>query len=101
MNAILIDPIKKTIESIVITNLADVARVIGYDTLESDEVGTDGDRIYFDENCFIRGTEGRFKIGSLVPLAGKGVLVGTKDDSETLIDVAIKMDDLRELIAYL
>jgi len=101
MNAILIDPIKQLAEMISISDLNDVVDVIGHDTLEQDSVGDDGDRIYFDENCFVRGTEGRFKIDSLVPLAGNGVLVGTDDDGATLRNVAISLEDLRSRIRYL
>jgi hypothetical protein len=34
----------------------DIVKLIGFDTVTSDEIGSDGDRLYFDEECFLRGT---------------------------------------------
>ena len=62
MNAILIDPVKQLVEMISISDLNDIIDAIAHDTIEQDPVGDGGDRIYFDENCFVRGTKGRFKM---------------------------------------
>lgn len=35
---------------------------------------------FFDEECFIRGSSDRFKIDKLLPVAGKGVVVGVSAD---------------------
>jgi hypothetical protein len=64
MKALLIDPEKQSLEPIDIQGREDIAKLIGYDTIESDAVGTAGDRLYFDEECFLRGTQGRFQIDS-------------------------------------
>lgn len=101
MKAILIDPIKLSLSFISISDLDDIIEVIGYDTIEQDPVGNDGDLVYFDENCFVRGAEGRFKIDSLIPLAGKGVIVGSTNDGAALKDVATDIEDLRSRIRYL
>jgi hypothetical protein len=79
----------------------DIAALIGYDTIESDAIGSQGDRLYFDEECFIRGTEGRFQIDKVIPVAGKGVIVGVADDGVTLRDVSTDLDELRARIKYL
>jgi hypothetical protein len=76
-------------------------KLIGYDTIESDAVGTAGDRLYFDEECFLRGSRGRFQIDSVIPVSGRAVLVGTADEGRTLRDVATDADSLRQRIKYL
>ena len=101
MKALLIDPENRTIKEIDISGKEDIAQLIGFDTVESDAVGDAGDRLYFDEECFLRGTEGRFQIDSVIPVAGKGVVVGTADEGATLRDVTTSVDDLRNRIKYL
>lgn len=101
MKAIAIDPVSQSIEEVEIGSLDDVKAMIGFDTLESDAIGTQGDRLFFDEECFLRGTTGRFQIDKVIPVAGKGVIVGTADGSVTLRDVATDMEDLRRRIKYL
>ena len=101
MKALLINPETRSIEAIDIASHADLASLIGYDTIESDAVGTAGDRLYFDEECFLRGTSGRFQIDTLIPVSGRAVIVGTADDGATLRDVATDIDDVRSRIKYL
>jgi hypothetical protein len=101
MKALLINPETRSIEYIDIDSHAELASLIGYDTIESDAVGTAGDRLYFDEECFLRGTTGRFQIDTLVPVSGRAVIVGTADDSATLRDVATDIEDVRSRIKYL
>jgi len=101
MKALLINPETRSIESIDIDSHAEVASLIGYDTIESDAVGTAGDRLYFDEECFLRGTTGRFQIDTLIPVSGRAVIIGTTDDGATLRDVATGIEDVRSRIKYL
>ena len=101
MKALLITPDKQSIEMIDINGSEDIVKLIGYDTLESDAVGTAGDRLYFDEECFLRGTKGRFQIDSVIPMSGKAVVIGTGDDGTTLRDVTMDIDSLRSRIKYL
>ena len=101
MKAILIDPQAQQLEVIDINGRDEIATRIGYDTLESDAVGKAGDRLYFDEECFLRGTAGRFQIDNIIPVSGKGVIVGTAADGETLADVTTDIEDLRQRIKYL
>ena len=101
MKAFLITPDKQSIEAININGREDIARLIGFDTIESDAVGTAGDRLYFDEECFLRGTSGRFQIDSVIPVSGKALIVGTADGGSTLRDVASDIDSLRSRIKYL
>jgi hypothetical protein len=101
MKALLINPETRSIESIDINSHTDLAGLIGYDTLESDAVGTAGDRLYFDEECFLRGTSGRFQIDTVIPVSGRAVIVGTVDDGGALHDAATDIEDLRKRIKYL
>jgi hypothetical protein len=101
MKALVIDGDTQTIEEVEVVAKEGLAKLIGYDTLESDAVGDAGDRLYFDEECFLRGSKGRFQIDSVIPVAGKGVLVGTADDGATLQDVVISAEELRKRIKYL
>jgi hypothetical protein len=101
VKALLIKPENRTIDAIDIDGREDIARLIGYDTLESDAVGAAGDRLYFDEECFLRGTSGRFQIDSMIPVSGHAVVVGTADDGNKLSDAASDIDDLRSRIKYL
>jgi len=101
MKALLITPENQSIEEVQITGREDIVRLVGYDTLESDEVGDQGDRLFFDEECFLRATPGRFQIGSLIPVSGQGVVVGMADDGVSLKDVSMDSDDLRSRLKFL
>ena len=101
MKAFLITPDKQSIEAININGREGIARLIGFDTIESDAVGSAGDRLYFDEECFLRGTKGRFQIDSVIPVSGNALIIGTADGGSTLRDVVTDIDDLRRRIKYL
>jgi hypothetical protein len=101
MKALLITPDNQSIEEIQISGKEDIVRLVGYNTLESDEVGDQGDRLFFDEECFLRATPGRFQIDSLIPVSGKGVVVGTTDEGVTLKDVSMDSDGLRSRLKFL
>ena len=75
----------------------DIRRLIGYDTITSDLVG-DFDRLYFDEQCFTRGKEGSFQVDRLIPVAGRGVFVGSEGSS--LSDASVDAETLRQRVAF-
>ena len=101
MKAVLINAQSRSIEPVEIGGREDIVRLVGFDTLESDAVGSAGDRLYFDEECFLRGTGGRFQIDTVIPVSGIGVIVGTAEDGKTLRDVTTDIDSLRSRIKYL
>jgi hypothetical protein len=101
MKAYLITPDTQSIDEVEVAGLDDIKSLIGYDTLESDAIGTNGDRLYFDEECFLRGTPGRFQVDTLVPVSGKGVVVGTIDEGAAFQDVVVGIEDLRGRTKYL
>ncbi|XOV90726.1 MAG: hypothetical protein ACFHX7_10300 [Pseudomonadota bacterium] len=97
MRALLISAEEQKIEEVDIASQDAIASLVGYDTLEMDEV--DGDRLYFDEECFIRGTRGRFQIDKLIPVAGKGVIVGV-DAAGDLVDTRLTVAALSSRIRF-
>lgn len=101
MKAFLITPDNQSLESVEIDGLDDIKTLIGFDTLESDAISEAGDRIYFDEECFLRGTAGRFQLDTIIPISGKAIIVGTADEAATLRDVVTNIDELRRRIKYL
>jgi hypothetical protein len=101
MKALLIDPEAQAIKETEIGGLDDIVKLIGYDTVISDEIGPDGDRLFFDEECFLRGTGGRFQIDTVIPVSGIGVIVGSPDRGATLSDASSGVDDIRKRIKYL
>ena len=101
MKAYLIDAENHAIENIDVNSMDDIIRLIGHETIESDAVGNAGDRLFFDEECFLRGSAGRFQIDSVIPVSGKGILMGASEDGATLSDVHTDLDDLISRIKYL
>lgn len=101
MKALLITPEKKSVEAIDIGGHDDIKAIIGFDTIESDAVGAAGDRLFFDEECFLRGGGARFQVDTLIPVSGKALVIGVADDGKTLRDVLTPIDSLRGRIKYL
>lgn len=101
MKALLINPEDQSIEEVDITSRDDIVKIIGFDTVIADVIGPDGDCLFFDEDCFLRGTEGRFQIDSVIPVSGKGVIVGSNDEGVTLKDVVSNTTSIESRIKYL
>jgi hypothetical protein len=81
MTCFLIDPTAKTITAVPCDGGIDAIRqLIGFESIDSDEIDASDDRLFFDEKCFIRQTPGvgRFQLDSLAPVAGMGVVVGAE-----------------------
>ena len=101
MKALLVNPMSQSIEEIEINSHDDIVAKIGFESIISDEVGPDGDHLYFDEDCFLRGTDGRFQIDNIVPVAGMGIVMGSTDGGETLSDVNVSAENLSVRVKYL
>jgi len=101
MKALRINPEQQTIDEVDISGLDGIVQLIGFDTVISDDIGPDGDRLYFDEDCFLRGSSGRFQIDTVVPVAGIGVVVGMAADGEQLQDASSDLEGLRKRLKYL
>ena len=104
MKAFLIDATTQTITPVMLTDgLPDLGALIGFDTIESDEIDASGDRLFFDERCFLREQTGkaRFKIDNLAPVANKALVVGSADDGTILKDVMVDLTTLQRRITWL
>jgi hypothetical protein len=104
MKAYLIDANERKVSPVnLVDGLTSIRRLIGYDSVDSEEIDASGDRLYFDESCFLRDQtgKGRFKLDNLVPIADKALVVGSQDEGRTLRDVATALNDLERRIVWL
>ena len=104
MKAYLIDANSKTVSPVELADgLAGICTLIGFDSVDSDEVDASGDRLFFDERCFLRDQtgQGRFKLDNLAPVADKAVVAGSSDDGATLQDAAVDLGALLARITWL
>ena len=104
MKAFLIDPAARAIVPVELAPGLDAVReAIGFPTVDSDEIDDNGDRLYFDEECFIRAVEGagRFRVDNLAPVQGKGVIVGSQGDAGQLADVKLTAAALARRVTFL
>jgi hypothetical protein len=104
MKAYLIDANQRTVSPVDLADgLTGIRRLIGYDSVDSEEIDASGDRLFFDEGCFLRDQsgKGRFKLDCLVPVADKAVVAGSSDDGVTLKDAAVELAALRRRISWL
>jgi hypothetical protein len=99
MRAFLIDGESQTIEALDLDSMGDIAALVGFDSVISDEVD-DRNAVHFDEDCFIRGTPGRFRIDRLAPIAGKAVITGKVGDG-VAADSSLDPEDLKARIEFL
>ena len=100
MKALLINPVEKVIEAIDVKDMNEIIKLIGYESVIADEVGEHGDNLYFDEECFLRGSEGRFQIDSLIPVSGIGVITGSSENGE-IADMQTSQSELQARIKFL
>ncbi|OZA05324.1 MAG: hypothetical protein B7Y05_22140 [Polynucleobacter sp. 24-46-87] len=103
MQVFAINPLTKEIHAVEIADTKEaVQELIGFSTIDSDEIDDNGDRLFFDEECFIRqqGNVGRFKVDSLAPVAGIGVIVNSQD-GKTFQSAIINPEELLKRVTYL
>ncbi len=102
MRAYLINAVDKSVAEVdVADGLAGIRRLIGFDSVDSDEIDASGDRLWFDESCFIRQQGGgRFRLDTLAPVAGKGVVIGSCASGGEFADARVSLDGLRGRIAF-
>lgn len=92
MRAILIDGLAKTATEIDVESEQGIAAVIGYSSIIADEIDT-RNAVYFDEDCFLRGTEGRFVLDTLPPIAGNAVVMG-RAVGDQLLATELTLDEV-------
>lgn len=104
MQVFIIDPSAKEIKALEIAETQEaLAQAIGFTTIDSDEIDDNGDRLFFDEECFIRlqSNVGRFKVDSLAPVAGVGIIVNSPDGGKTLQSAIVNLADLEKRVTFL
>lgn len=104
MKAFLIDAGARTVAEVSVDGgIEGVKRLIGFDTVDSDEIDGNGDRLFFDEECFLRAQPGaaRFKVDNLAPVAGRGVVIRASAGGSQLTDAVIGLDALRKRVTFL
>ena len=104
MQVYVINPTLKTVSAIDISgSLDDVRRLIGFTSIDSDEIDNNGDRLFFDEECFIRQHDGvgRFKVDNLAPVAGIGVIANSRDEAKSIQSPEVSLQDLTKRITFL
>ena len=100
----MIDANSQTISPVELASgLPDIRTLIGYDSVDSDEIDASGDRLFFYERCFLHDQtgKGRFKLDNLAPLADKAVVAGSNDDGAILKDAAVDLATLERRITWL
>jgi hypothetical protein len=104
MQIYVIDPTLKTISAVDVSgSLDDIRGLIGFASIDSDEIDNNGDRLFFDEECFIRQQDGvgRFKVDNLAPVAGIGVIVNSRDETKSIQPPEVSLPDLRKRVTFL
>jgi hypothetical protein len=104
MKAYVIDAAARTVEPVAIDNGLDgVKTLIGFDTIDADEIDDNGDRLFFDERCHLRAAPGapKFKVDNLAPVAGRGVVVRAGEGGSQLTDAIVGLDALRKRVTFL
>jgi hypothetical protein len=84
MQAFLIDAFKQSVEAVEIEPTpAGIRQSIGFDTIDSDPIDGSDDRLFFDDECFLREQPhpGRFRLDSLPPVAGRGLVAAGNLDA--------------------
>lgn len=104
MKAYLIDPTSKEIRSVELTEgVTQIASMLGAKSVDFDEIDDGGDRLYFDEDCFIKAKPGdaRFKVDNLAPVSGCGLIAGTESPNGVLQSAANGIDQLAKRVQFL
>jgi len=103
MKGFLIDPGTRTVALVDVEGGVDgVRRLIGFASVDSDEIDDNGDRLFFDEECFIRSAPGspRFRLDNLAPVAGRGVVVGSSAQGKALADAVVGLEALQRRVTF-
>jgi len=104
MKAFLINPqLKEVTEVEINSSIEAIQDLIGFKTIDSDEIDSNFDQLFFDEECFIRQQDqvGRFKVDNLEPIAGKGVIANSSDNGKTISSPQVTLADLIKRVTFL
>ena len=98
MKALLVDGLAQSLSELDISGEKDLELVLGVESVVADSLDSEH-QIFFDENCFIKQTNGRFQIDTLPPISGKAVLARVVDGDFT--DVTLGLDQIESRVKFL
>jgi hypothetical protein len=104
MKVFLINPnLKEVTEVEIESSIEAIQDLIGFKTVDSDEIDSNFDQLFFDEECFIRQQDkvGRFKVDNLAPIAGKGVIANSSDNGKTISSPHVTLANLTKRVTFL
>jgi hypothetical protein len=104
MNAYLIDPSTREIRRVELSHGAtEIASLLEAKSVDFDEIDEGGDRLYFDEDCFIKAQPGdaRFKVDNLAPVSGAGLICGTESPNGVLQAAQNDLDKIEKRVQFL
>ncbi len=104
MKAFLINPqLKEVTEVEIELTIEAIQDLIGFKTVDSDEIDFNFDQLFFDEECFIRQQDqaGRFKVDNLAPIAGKGVVANSANNGKTIASPQVTLEALIKRVTFL
>jgi len=103
MKVHLIDPARESVETVDCDgSLESLRGLIGFPCLDAEEIGTGGDCLHIDEECFLRGDAvvGRFQLDRLAPVWGRGVVTGRSRPDGRFGEPAIGLAALRARVRF-
>jgi hypothetical protein len=101
MKAFLIEPALQNVTAVdLCAGLDEIRRLIGFETVDSDEINAAGDRLFFDERCFIRNESGagRFKFATEAPVAGRAVIAREVDGA--FQDCSLTLAEVQQQLVF-
>ena len=104
MKAYRIDPAAKAITEIDLPNAQEgLAEIGAQKDIGFDEINDNGDRLYFDEACFIneKPGAGRFQLDRLPPVSGIGIIAGWDLSADKLDSVKVTHETLVSRVKFL
>lgn len=104
MNAYLIDPSTREVRRVDLSDgTTEIASLLGAKSVDFDEIDDGGDRLYFDEDCFIKAKPGdaRFKVDNLAPVSGAGLICGTESPDGVLQSAQNDLADIEKRVQFL
>jgi hypothetical protein len=86
MKAYLIDPFARTVTQVEYSgDYKEISALIGCQLFDAVRIGANGDTIFVDDEGLLNGPTEFFKHSSYPsPLAGKGLVLGTDDEGESV-----------------
>ena len=102
MKAFLIDPVNQNITQIDLagSKIGIQERLLAK-SVAYEDIGGSGDKLCFDEVCFILANPGRFQLDTLAPIAGFALVVGAGATEDEYIDATLSLEALSGRIRFI